>query len=70
MHSCRYGRVRPATNAQFWARKRKANVERDLKNIRALRHMGWKVLVVWECWTKDVAKLGSRLRDFFEVGRP
>jgi DNA mismatch endonuclease (patch repair protein) len=66
MHGCRYGRVRPATNADFWAKKRQGNVDRDRRNIKALRRMGWRVMVIWECWTRDKGKLERRLRDFLE----
>jgi DNA mismatch endonuclease (patch repair protein) len=65
-HYCRYGRVRPATNKEFWEKKRQGNVERDRRNVRRLRAMGWKVLVVWECWTRDTTKLERCLRDFLE----
>lgn len=64
MHRCRYGRVRPVTNKEFWEKKRQGNVDRDRRNVRALRRMGWKVLVVWECWTRDITKLERRLGDF------
>jgi DNA mismatch endonuclease (patch repair protein) len=64
MHRCRYGRVRPASNRQFWEKKRGGNVERDRRNVKALKHLGWNVLVVWECWTRDMPKLERRLRDF------
>jgi len=52
MHRCRYGRVTPKTNAEFWQAKREATVERDRRNRRDLRAEGWEVLTVWECWTK------------------
>ena len=29
IHDCRYGRVVPATRADFWRAKRRSNVERD-----------------------------------------
>lgn len=64
MHRCRYGRVQPKTNRRFWEKKRKGNVERDRKNVRALKRLGWKVLVVWECWTRDTAPLQKRVQDF------
>ena len=64
MHRCRYGRVKPATNVDFWREKREGNVARDKKNLRKLRKDGWKVLVVWECWTRDIPKLEARLRAF------
>ena len=65
-HRCRYGRVRPATNKEFWEKKRGGNVERDRRNLKALKRMGWNVLVVWECWTRDASKLERRLREFLE----
>lgn len=52
MHECRYGAVKPATNASFWETKRLSNVERDRKNRMALEQAGWQVLVIWECQTK------------------
>jgi DNA mismatch endonuclease (patch repair protein) len=68
MHRCRFGRVKPATNASFWSSKRLGNVCRDRMNRRRLRTEGWSVLVVWECWTKDVdGKLLPRLEAFLQT---
>src|SRR5690348_15456508 len=53
MHRCRYGAVKPATNSEFWAEKRSANVKRDRKNLSALRRQGWSVMTVWECQTRN-----------------
>jgi len=64
MHTCRYGRVKPATNVEFWQTKRTGNRERDRRNIRALRKLGWQVLVVWECQTRNPARLIPRLQAF------
>jgi DNA mismatch endonuclease, patch repair protein len=66
MHSCRYGQVAPSTNAEFWAAKRKANVARDQRNQVKLADAGWTSITVWECETKDVAKIGVRLRKFLQ----
>jgi DNA mismatch endonuclease, patch repair protein len=63
-HRCKYGRVKPATNAKYWEAKRKGNVQRDKNNIKKLRILGWKILVVWECWTKDRDRLKGRLKSF------
>lgn len=66
MHRCRYGRVVPKTNAEFWQAKRTGTVERDRNNRRALRADGWRVLTVWECWTRDPERrLIPKLADFF-----
>lgn len=67
MHRCRFGKVRPATNAEFWNTKRQGNVSRDQRNRRGLRAAGWSILVVWECWTKDIErKLLPELRKFLQ----
>ncbi len=64
MHRCRYGRVKPRTNWAFWRKKRLGNVERDKTNIAHLRRQGWQVLVVWECWTRDLETLEKRISAF------
>jgi DNA mismatch endonuclease, patch repair protein len=64
MHHCRYGLVKPATNADFWAAKRQSNASRDRKNIVALRRAGWSVMTVWECQTKDVLAVATRATNF------
>jgi DNA mismatch endonuclease (patch repair protein) len=64
MHSCRYGRVIPATNKEFWQKKREGNVARDIRAQRKLRRERWHVLNVWECWTKNPENLQERLFAF------
>ena len=62
MHKCRYGRVMPATNSEFWQTKRKGNAARDRRNVRQLRKLGWQVVTVWECETKEPDRVQQRLR--------
>jgi DNA mismatch endonuclease, patch repair protein len=64
MHDCRYGNVRPVTNAEFWQAKRQSNVNRDRRNIQLLQKDGWQVLVVWECETKDPVNLRKTIAKF------
>jgi DNA mismatch endonuclease, patch repair protein len=64
MHKCRYGRVVPKTNAEFWQKKRLGNVERDRRHIRELRKLDWKVVTVWECQTKNVEGLKRKMLRF------
>ena len=65
MHRCRYGRVKPKTNAEFWQEKREGNVARDRRNLKALRADGWQVLVIWECWVREPEKkVVGRLEKF------
>lgn len=64
MHHCKYGRVTPATNPDFWAAKRRGNVDRDKRNAAALKKRGWKVLILWECEIRDLPRLEHRLTRF------
>ena len=43
----------PATRPDFWKAKLLANVKRDRFVIEALNAMGWRVLCVWECATRQ-----------------
>lgn len=64
MHSCKRGRSTPATNVAFWNAKRTRNRERDKRTLSMLRLAGWRVLVVWECQTREPVKLAERLSAF------
>ena len=64
MHSCRYGKVVPATNSEFWHTKRTSNLLRDRRNRISLEAAGWHVLELWECFLKDRNTLVKTLRDF------
>lgn len=45
-HSCRR---KSGASSEFWEDKIKRNKERDFRNLRDLRQLGWRVLTVWEC---------------------
>jgi DNA mismatch endonuclease (patch repair protein) len=49
---CRFFKL-PGTRAEFWARKLAANVQRDKATARALRLLGWRTVVIWECSLKQ-----------------
>lgn len=61
MHKCKYGKPVPANNRDFWAQKRAGNAERDKRHRVALKDLGWRVAEIWECQTKDAAKLEKQL---------
>lgn len=65
-HTCANGRVMPKTRRAFWKAKLEGNANRDKAGLRALRKAGWRVLVVWECETRDAARLSRRLERFLE----
>ena len=42
----------PGTRTEFWREKFESNRQRDRVAAEALRVAGWRVLVVWECFTR------------------
>ena len=59
--SCRYAST-PKSRLDYWLPKFAANVERDARKSAQLEKLGWKVVVVWECETKQAKWLEARLR--------
>ena len=57
---CR-GATMPAANRDFWQAKLEGNAARDLLHRAALRKLGWRVAVIWECETRQPEKLARRL---------
>lgn len=53
----------PATRQDYWIPKFKRTVERDKRNQKELRRLGWNVIVLWECELKDINQLAGRLLD-------
>lgn len=51
----------PKTRINFWNEKFRKNIERDERKERELRLQGWDVAVVWECETKKIEQLTTRL---------
>lgn len=52
----------PRTNESYWQAKLEGNIRRDKAHVKQLRSLGWSVLVVWECETKDESRLTRKLR--------
>ena len=47
-HGCKKTTM-PSTRKNFWEAKFNANIKRDAQNIKSLKKVGWRVVVVWEC---------------------
>jgi DNA mismatch endonuclease (patch repair protein) len=62
-HRCKNWR-HPTTRPKYWAMRFENNQARDRTNQAELRGDGWKILVIWECETKDAARLSRRLERF------
>lgn len=70
VHGCYWHRhpgCRKATppSSDFWKEKFEMNVARDAKVARELRRLGWRVVTIWECQTKDPTRLQRILANRF-----
>ena len=70
VHGCFWHRHRgcpyayePKSRVRFWAAKFRDNVARDRRNEAALHSLGWRVLVIWECETRNRQAVEERLLD-------
>lgn len=61
---CKYF-VWPKSNPEFWKEKIEANIVRDKQKSKLLKSRGWKVIIIWECELKPVARI-ARLKKLCE----
>jgi DNA mismatch endonuclease, patch repair protein len=59
---------KPRSNTDYWSDKLARNQAREAAHEQALLDLGFDVLTVWECETRDGARLEEVLTSFF--GRP
>ena len=45
----------PRSRTEWWTAKISGNLARDARNEKALLHMGWHVLTIWECALKTAS---------------
>jgi len=57
----------PTSNREFWLTKLEGNAARDKRHRSALRKLGWKVAVIWECEIRQPLKLEKRLAKLLKV---
>jgi DNA mismatch endonuclease, patch repair protein len=65
-HGCSKGQP-PKSRLRYWGPKLRANRERDASQLLALRSLGWRVLTVWQCETRNPQALGARLCRFLKM---
>jgi DNA mismatch endonuclease (patch repair protein) len=63
--SCLDGRP-PKSNLAYWGPKLARNAARDEASRAQLEAQGWRVLVVWECETKQMPLLAGKIADFLK----
>jgi DNA mismatch endonuclease (patch repair protein) len=54
----------PKSNLDYWMPKLKRTIERDKEHIKALKKLGWKTLVIWECEVETLQKMEGRILRF------
>lgn len=64
-HNCKSGKVVPKTNTKYWQDKRERNKKRYLTVKKSLKILNWKILVIWECQTKNNDIVQEKLTKFF-----
>lgn len=57
----------PKKRAEFWAEKFDANIKRDLIVEEQLARLGWSIVTIWECETRDPDCMASKLRRFLDA---
>ncbi len=57
---------KPKSNSGYWQTKLSRNHARDTQNEAALQLQDWRVLVIWECQTKDRQVLEQKLLSFLK----
>ena len=60
----------PKSRQEYWLPKFERTVARDARNEAALKELGWDVLTVWECETRNLETLHQRLVEFLDPARP
>ena len=60
-HDCPRGARMPKANADYWRAKIARNRARDAATLEALKAMGWRTAVVYECALRDREALRARL---------
>jgi DNA mismatch endonuclease (patch repair protein) len=63
-HDCRRGARVPKTNREYWLKKIARNRARDAVVRTALRRLGWRVLIIWECRLAREALIRRRIVAF------
>ncbi len=65
-HDCGKGHI-PKSNQNYWKPKLERNKCRDRINDLALRRLGWRVIVVWECRCKTPTLLAGQLKRIVKI---
>lgn len=56
----------PKSNVEYWVDKVESNRRRDARVRARLRRLGFGIMVIWECQTRDEGRLRNRITGFLE----
>jgi len=62
---CNLARL-PKSGLDFWLPKLETNRKRDQRNSGLLTDLGWDILVIWECQTKESERLAAEIKGFLK----
>jgi len=68
-HGCRWGKL-PKSKVDYWGPKIESNRSRDARNIRELRKLGWRAVVVWQCELHEIGAAVDRVERYLCASRP
>ena len=60
---CRWAKL-PRARPEYWLPKLARNQERDVANLKRLKRLGWKALVIWECEVAVPAAAQKKIESF------
>lgn len=56
----------PKSRVDYWRPKLERNKKRDAENVARLERLGWNVLTIWECQTKNRPELRHVISEFLD----
>ena len=65
-HNCSRGAREPKTNTDYWRQKIQRNRARDANAVDDLVKAHWKVMIIWECQTRDLHALKESIARFMD----
>ncbi|MBX5165702.1 MULTISPECIES: very short patch repair endonuclease [unclassified Rhizobium] len=65
-NNCRASAI-PTSRQDYWVPKLARTVARDAENVAALKALGWRVLVLWECELKEEVVLQAQIETFLNM---
>ncbi len=58
----------PKSNIAFWQNKFQKNLERDIRKIKEVKKLGWKIITIWECQIKkNLEKQVDKIKRMYEI---